>query len=87
MAQSLWVLIAAAGKPALLSRTLRSLATCHKPATYRGAVIIENGPPCGIAEAVRSFPREERLRHLFVREANKSHALNCGLVQFNDGWC
>jgi hypothetical protein len=85
MAQSLWVLIAAAGKAELLARTLRSLAACHKPATYRGAMIVENGPPCGIGEAVRSFPKAERLRHLYVPEANKSHALNCGLVQLGQG--
>ena len=85
MARSLWVLIAAAGKPDLLARTLRSLAQCHKPATYRGALIVENGPPSGVAAAVQSFPRDERLRLLNVREANKSHALNCGLVQLEGG--
>src|SRR5262245_38497144 len=31
MARSLWVLIAAAGKPLLLARTLRALAACAKP--------------------------------------------------------
>src|SRR5215216_5705871 len=85
MAQSLWVLIAAAGKPELLARTRRSLVACHKPATYRGALIVENGPPSGIGEAVRGFPRDERLRHCYVREANKSHALNCGLLQIDGG--
>ena len=85
MAQSLWVLIAAAGKPDLLARTLRSLARCHKPATYRGAFVVENGPRCGVAAAVQAFPRGERLRHLYVPEANKSHALNCGLVHLDDG--
>lgn len=85
MAQSMWVLIAAAGKPELLARTLRSLAACHKPATYRGAMIVENGPRCGIAETVRSFPRDLRLQHLYVPDANKSHALNCGLVRFSGG--
>jgi len=83
MAQSIWVLIAAAGKPDLLARTLRSLAACHKPATYRGAVIVENGPRCGIAETVRSFPKGERLHHCYVPDANKSHALNCGLMQLD----
>ncbi len=85
MASSLWVLIAAAGKPDLLARTLRSLAECHKPASYRGAMIVENGPRCGIAAAIRSFPRQQGLRHLYVAEANKSHALNCGLVRLEEG--
>jgi glycosyltransferase involved in cell wall biosynthesis len=85
MARSLWVLIAAAGKPALLGRTLASLAATAKPACYRGALVVENGPRCGIEEVVRSMPSEQRVRHLYVPEANKSHALNCGLSQIDDG--
>ena len=79
MARSLWVLIAAAGKPELLQRTLSSLASAKKPPSYRGALIVENGPRCGIEQVVRGFSAEQRFAHLYVREANKSHALNCGL--------
>jgi GT2 family glycosyltransferase len=85
MARSLWVLIAAAGKPLLLARTLRSLADCAMPAHYRGTLVVENGQRCGIAEVVQSFPRELRFRHLYVKEANKSHALNCALARLEDG--
>jgi len=85
MARSLWVLIAAAGKPQLLARTLRSLAACHKPASYRGTIVVENGTRCGIEAVVRDGPRELGLRHLYVREANKSHALNCALAGLDSG--
>ena len=85
MAQSLWVLIAAAGKPELLARTLALAGRRHKPASYRGTLIVENGPRCGIDEIVRSFPREHRFHHLLCAEANKSHALNCGLARLDDG--
>jgi GT2 family glycosyltransferase len=85
MARSLWVLIAAAGKPALLARTLDSLAAAQKPASYRGTYVIENGPRCGIEDVVRGFPREHQFQHRYVPEANKSHALNCYLTRLDDG--
>lgn len=84
MAHSLWVLIAAAGKPTLLKRTLDSLAAAQKPTSYRGTLVVENGPRCGIEAVVRGFSSEHRFRHLYVAEGNKSHALNCGLTQMPD---
>src|SRR5262245_49749966 len=84
MPRSLWVLIAAAGKPQLLQRTLRHLAACQKPPSYRGTIVVENGTRCGIEAVVRNCPPDLRLRHLYVREANKSHALNCALAQLDD---
>jgi len=84
MADSLWVLIAAAGKPTLLERTLSSLVAAQKPASYRGALIVENGKRCGIEEVVRRFSAEHRFQHRYVPEANKSHALNCALMQLGD---
>ena len=85
MARSLWVLIAAAGKPALLERTLRSLAAVQKPASYRGTLVVENGTRCGIEAVVRGFSAEYQFRHLYVPEANKSHALNRGLSLLDEG--
>jgi GT2 family glycosyltransferase len=79
MATSLWVLIAAAGKPELLARTLTSLAAAEKPRSYRGTIVVENGPPYGVEAVVRKFPAEHRFAHRYVPEANKSHALNCAL--------
>jgi glycosyltransferase involved in cell wall biosynthesis len=85
MARSLWVMIAAAGKAALLRRTLDSLAAAIKPKSYRGTLVIENGPRCGIEDVVRGFGREHQFRHFYVPEANKSHALNRGLDRLDDG--
>jgi glycosyltransferase involved in cell wall biosynthesis len=85
MAGGLSVLIAAAGKPALLARTLRSLASTAKPACYRGVIVVENGPRCGIEAVVRDFARQHRAYHLYIAEGNKSHALNCSLARLSDG--
>ena len=51
MADALWVLIAAAGKPALLRRTLMSMAAAAKPSSFRGTLVVENGERCGIDSA------------------------------------
>jgi GT2 family glycosyltransferase len=85
MARSLWVLIAAAGEPHLLGRTLGYLAAAEKPAAYRGTIIVENGPRSGIEQTVRSFPRHLGFQHRYVPEGNKSHALNCALAQLDGG--
>jgi glycosyltransferase involved in cell wall biosynthesis len=84
MADALWVLIAAAGKPDLLHRTLSSLAAAEKPPPYFGTLVVENGKRCGIEQVVRGFPREHGFQHLYVPEPNKSHALNCGLTRLGD---
>ena len=85
MAREMWVLIAAAGKPELLARTLQSLAATVKPANYRGVIVAENGPRCGIEAVVHDFARQHPARHLYVKEGNKSHALNCALAQLDGG--
>src|SRR5262245_60357744 len=85
MADALWVLIASAGRPESLRQTLASLAATTKPPSYRGTLIVENGPRYGVEETVRIFQREHRFEHLYVSEANKSHALNCGLERLSDG--
>lgn len=79
------VLIAAAGQAALLERTLRSLAACERPPGFRETLVVENGPSSGIETLVKSFPREQRVRYLYVPEANKSHALNVAMTQLDDG--
>jgi len=84
VADSLWVLIAAAGKATLLQRTLSSLAEAQKPVSYCGTLIVENGQRCGIKEVVHGFASEHRFQHLYVPQANKSHALNCALTQLGD---
>jgi len=85
MTAPITVLMAAAGQPLLVKRTLDSLAQCEQPSTYRGVLIVENGPRCGIEEVCGIRPRDERVRYLYVPEANKSHALNVALTQLSDG--
>lgn len=79
------VLIAAAGNPGLLKRTLDSLAACERPSGFAGIVVVENGPPSGIEAVVRSLPRQAIPRYFYVPQANKSHALNVALHEIDDG--
>jgi hypothetical protein len=81
MSSPLTILIAAAGQPNLLVRTLDSLAACQRPASLAETIVVENGPRCGIESLVRDRPRDERVRYLYVPEANKSHALNVALAR------
>ncbi len=85
MSSPITVLIAAAGQPALLARTLAALAACERPRGYAGVVVVENGPRCGIEDVVRAVPGEAQARYLYVRQANKSHALNVALAEIDDG--
>ena len=64
MKNSLWVMLAAAGRPQLLKRTLVSIAECAKPANYAGTIVVENGPKCGIESIVRSFARQQAFTYL-----------------------
>ena len=82
-APPLTVLIAAAGQPKLMARTLDSLAQCERPPHFGGTLVVENGPKCGIEALVRSRPQSEQVRYLYVPEPNKSHALNVALTQLD----
>jgi glycosyltransferase involved in cell wall biosynthesis len=85
MTAPLTTLIAAAGQPALLARTLDSLARCEQPPSYAETVVVENGPPCGIEAVAQSAPAALRVRYLYVPAANKSHALNVALTTVPEG--
>lgn len=87
MATPLYVLIAASGQPALLRRTLRSLAACQKPPGYGGALIIENGPRSGLESVVQEFSRFASARYLYSSPPNKSLALNAPLELVGDALC
>jgi hypothetical protein len=78
-------MLAAAGRPQLLKRTLESIAACHKPAGYQRTIVIENGPRCGMEPIVRGFAREHAFQYLYSEEPNKSQALNLGLTQVERG--
>src|SRR5262245_1129399 len=81
MAIPLYVLIAACGQPALLRRTLQSLAACDKPPGYAGVLIIENGPRAGLDAVVAEFAQSEQFRYQYSEPPNKSLALNRALAQ------
>lgn len=72
----LYVVIATAGRPALLARTLRGLAACPKPASYAGTLVVENGPPGGVRELVACFSPRHQFHYVHSPPANKSRALN-----------
>jgi len=78
------VLIAACGQPAVLRRTLRSLAACDKPNEYAGVIIVENGPCAGLDAVVAEFPREQRFTYRYSEPPNKSVALNRALEEIRD---
>ena len=85
MSQSIWVMIAAAGRPQLLQRTLESIAMCQKPAGHVRTLVIEDGPRCGIERIVRDLSRQQPLQYLYSPEPNKSRALNLGLSHTDGG--
>jgi GT2 family glycosyltransferase len=78
------VIIAACGQPALLRRTLCSLAECEKPAGFGGLIVAENGPRSGLAEVVGEFGEQHRFRYLYSEPPNKSLALNRALEEVRD---
>lgn len=80
MATHLIVLIATAGRPDLLERTLHSLQACPKPDSYGETVVVENGPLHGAKTVVEKFQSTLGARWLHVSEPNKSHALNVALA-------
>lgn len=84
MARALVTVIATAGRPDLLRRTLNSLAVCELPPIYRGAVVVENGPKRGAEEVVSSCDPRLSARYLYQAEGNKSLALNAALDQVGD---
>jgi GT2 family glycosyltransferase len=84
MPAPLIVLIAACGQPALLRRTLQSLAACDKPVSYAGVIVAENGPRAGLAAIVREFDSHHGFRHSYCEMPNKSLALNRALERVGD---
>lgn len=85
MSQSMWVMIAAAGRPQLLRRTLESIGTCRKPASFVRTIVIENGPRCGIEPIVRELSGHQPVQYLYSEAPNKSRALNLGLAHTDGG--
>ena len=82
--KALYVMLATAGRPDLLARTLASLATCQRPQGYRQTIVIENGAKRGAEDVVRSADRSLNCRYRYVEEGNKSAALNAGMADVGE---
>jgi glycosyltransferase involved in cell wall biosynthesis len=80
MPTPLYVVIAACGQPAVLRRTLSSMAVCDKPEGYGGVIVVENGPRSGLDAIVGEFPGICRFRYAYSEPPNKSLALNRAVV-------
>ena len=80
------VVIATAGRPVLLGRTLDSLASCRLPAGYRETIVVENGPKCGAEDIVRHAKPVLRARYMYEPQGNKSQALNRVLRDLGDAF-
>ena len=84
MTHSLRIVIATAGRPDLLPRTLASLAACVKPRGYRETIVVENGPQCGAEDVVVNCPAPLNARYVHVTQGNKNLALNTALRDLDD---
>ncbi len=74
------VMIAACQQPVVLRRTLASLTSCQKPASYAGVIVVENGPRSGLDRIVAEFGFEHGFSYWYSEPANKSLALNRALA-------
>lgn len=80
----MYVVIATADRQDLLRRTLESLATCRKPDSYRGTIVVENGPKGGAEEVVGEYESPLGAEYMYVSVGNKSLALNAVLEHVDD---
>ena len=80
----LHVMLATAGRPDLLARTLASLAICPRPDGFRQTIIVENGAKRGAEDVVRAADSALNCRYRFVDEGNKSVALNAGMADVGE---
>ncbi len=79
------VVIPTYDRPDLLKETLSSLAKCKIPATYRELVVIENGMKTGAEILVAQLPEKLNARYMFVKQGNKSNALNEAIASVDGG--
>lgn len=76
------VIIANHGRPALLRRTLRSLAgSRNQPGEDTELLVVENGDPAGAEEACRAYREVLPVRYMHVPRLGKSNALNIAVEQ------
>lgn len=79
-----YLLIATANRAKLLSRTLQSLADCHKPAGFAGVMVIENGAACGSESICQQQYGDLNVLYRWSSVPNKSHALNVAIEHIPD---
>lgn len=76
-------MIATHGRPEFLHDTLESIRRANRPKTFCGVLVIENGRKSGARDIVDQFAQDLDCQYQYVQRANKSLALNCGLLQCN----
>lgn len=81
----LYVMIATAGRSALLERTLENLANCEKPECYEGLLLVENGDSPDADQLVQSYASSLNAQYLYEPVGNKNMALNRGLREIDEG--
>ena len=82
---ALYVFIATHERPALLRRTLDSLAQCTQPETYQATIVVENGSKSGTEAIVKEHAETLNARYMYTPRGNKSHALNVALQHIDEG--
>ena len=80
------IVMVAHGRADVVRQTLTSLANCKQPAAFAGMILVENGPPCGMAEAIAPFQDQLRITHETVSSPKKTVALNHALKLIGTGW-
>jgi glycosyltransferase involved in cell wall biosynthesis len=84
-ARAVVVVIPTRNRPALLERTLVSLADADRPARYRGTYVVENGPAVpAVARVVEGWRDRLAITFRTLADGNKSAALNAVLADLND---
>ncbi len=86
MTRDMFVLIPTLERPALLRRTLDSLAACRLPDGYRGTIVVENGSRCGAEELAAAADPSLGVRYLHETRPNKARALNRALTECPDAF-
>ncbi|MDD5069806.1 MAG: methyltransferase domain-containing protein [Candidatus Omnitrophica bacterium] len=76
--------IATQDRPELLARTLSSINDSLLSPEYKGIYVIENGTKCGVEEIIFSREWKIRIEYHFLKQKNKSKALNLALTLLDD---
>jgi glycosyltransferase involved in cell wall biosynthesis len=80
------ILVPTHQRPALLSRTLKSIVECNRPVTPVEIRVIENGPECGAKPLVEEIGRTVPWTAVYMHNerSNKSIALNSAIQDLDD---